>query len=431
MSLGTIAGKLIKTAAGNLAASCECCRLCVYACYCHPAGWTVDDSPCPLPVGCCSGLPPAQCNQILATVAVSKPGVFFGGGVEVTITGAFDDDIAIDGVPTRDCAPAGSLSHKFVMAAAANSFDLGAVDSYGVCAGGALKICFAPCAVVGPPTLTVSGGSGSGATFTPTLSTANNKVWSLASVAVSGGTGYVNGESLTIAIAQGDTQVAPASAVYLAGRSAPELTIPGNATGVVSTQFNGDDYSVSAVTVTSGGSGYTDGQVLIFGTAADDVTVSIATAIARVAYTSPQNATVEAITETGSGAVFSIAWQLMPTPPYLQPNVKVYRPTITITNGGAGYADYDVISISFASPADGSAVDFVHIDADIVGPNGEIQQIYMDPAGGGLWRGAVTDALDSVALGQGGKYYKDDPNARAVLVTAAGSYYRCDANPFP
>ena len=202
-------------------------------------------------------------------------------------------------------------------------------------------------------------------------------------------------------------------------KTAPTLTLPGNATGTVSTQPQGDGtYAVSEVTVTDGGSGYADGEFLIFDTAADDVTVFSATAIARVAYTEPQNATVSVSSTGGSGAVFSLAWQLMPTPPQSQPNVTHYRPIITITDGGTGYADYDQIFISFSSPEDGGEAEYVYIDADIVGPNGEIEQIYMDPTDGGLYYGAATDALESVELGQGGSYYGVDKNAPPIVSAA-------------
>lgn len=282
------------------------------------------------------------------------------------------------------------------------------------------------------PLLTIAG-SGTGATFAPTFSVSQDacgrETWSIASIAASGGTGYVDGEWLSIAASEGDTQIQAAAAKLFIGKAAPELSIPGNATGTVSTQLRGDGtYAVSAVTVTSGGSGYTDGQGIEFEKAADDVRVFGATATARVVYSVPQNATVEVLSANGSGAAFSLAWQLMPTPPQLRPNIKVYRPIITITNGGTGYADYDQIFISFPSPNDGGEADYVYMDADIVGPNGEIQQIYMEPPDGGLYRGAATDALDSVELVQGGSYYKDDPDARVVRVVVGGSYYREDAS---
>lgn len=286
------------------------------------------------------------------------------------------------------------------------------------------------------PTVTVTGtsGSGSGATFDVTLAqsqgTDGRDRWAVSKVTMAGGTGYETFDTLTFGIAEGDTEEQAASAQLIIGKAQPTLTLPGNATGTVSTQPIGDGtYAVSAVTVTSGGSGYTDGEYLIFDKAADDVKVFNATAIARVAYTEPQNATVSVSSSGGSGAVLEPVWALTEAPEWYAPNVKVYRLAgVTVVNGGTGYADNDPISISFPSAADGAQLDFDFLDADIVGPNGEIQQVYIEPTDGGQWRGARTDALESVELGQGGSYYKDDPNAREVFVIGGGVYYREDQN---
>lgn len=283
------------------------------------------------------------------------------------------------------------------------------------------------------PTVTVTStsGSGSGATFDVTLAQSQDSngrdQWAVSKVTMTGGTGYETYDFLAFGVAEGDTELEAALARLAIGRAAPTLTLPGNATGTVSTQFTGDAYSVSAVTVTDGGSGYADGEFLIFDKAADDVTVFNATAIARVAYTEPQNATVSVSSTGGSGAVLEPVWALTEAPEWYAPNVKVYRLAgVTVVNGGTGYADYDPISISFPSAADGAQLAFDFLDADIVGPNGEIQQVYIEPADGGQWRGARTDALESVWLGQGGSYYKDDPDAREVFVTYGGVYYRED-----
>lgn len=183
------------------------------------------------------------------------------------------------------------------------------------------------------PTVTVTGtsGSGSGATFDVTLAqsqgTDGRDQWAVSKVTMTGGTGYETFDTLTFGIAEGDTEDQAASAQLAIGRAAPTLTLPGNATGTVSMQpsgFGDGTYAVSAVTVTSGGSGYTDGEYLFFDKAADDVTVFNATAIARV--------------------------------------------------------------------------------------------------------NAQTGALESVELGQGGSYYKDDPDAREVFVIGGGVYYREDQN---
>jgi len=144
------------------------------------------------------------------------------------------------------------------------------------------------------PTLTLTGypyGGGTGATFTPTLANTQDAngydLWSLASVAVSGGTGYVDFEPLTITVADGDTQVSLASAITFVDKSPPTLTLSGTATATVllsgvSIFLDNPYYTVGSVTVTNGGSGYTNGQALTFSAGAGDVILTNATATAVV-----------------------------------------------------------------------------------------------------------------------------------------------------
>ena len=296
------------------------------------------------------------------------------------------------------------------------------------------------------PALTISGGSGTGATFTPTLSSSQDAckldVWSLASVAASGGTGYVSGETLTITASDGDTQVQAASAKLYLDRSEPTITLSGTATTTVQLADNGDNtWRIAGVTVTDGGSGWTQGAAITFNTDGADVTVFAATATARVVHDAPENAVLTIITTGGSGAVLEPVWELLPEVDWPAPNRKLYRlASVTVVNGGSGYADEDEIVLSFASSNDGTILEqvysFVFGDPTGVGPNGEIEQVYVgdEGTGGGEIVGSRTDSLHSVNITgfpSGGSYYKDDPGARRVTVTAGGSYYREDATAPP
>ena len=170
------------------------------------------------------------------------------------------------------------------------AIDKGPISAVSVTSGGSGY------AVLGrvAPTLTISDpyyGGGTGATFTPTLANTKNAngydLWSLASVAASGGTGYADFEPLTITTAAGDTQVSLASAILFVDKSPPTLTLSGTATATivlsgVSIFLDNPYYTVGSVTVTNGGSGYTNGQALTFSTAAGDVTLTNATATAVV-----------------------------------------------------------------------------------------------------------------------------------------------------
>lgn len=289
------------------------------------------------------------------------------------------------------------------------------------------------------PTLTITG-SGTGATFTPTLSQSQDEcgrdLWTIASIAVTGGTGYTDGESLTITAAEGDTQVESAAAKLSIGKSKPELTLPGNATGTVNTVANGNGtWSVSSVSVTDGGSGYEEGESIVFGKAADDVTLVNADAVAQVVHDEPQNVVFDIYTAGGSGAVLEPVWELTDTPGHLPAHFKVYKlASVNVINGGSGYADYESIFIDFLTGEDGAVEAPALIDTDVVAAGGVIQQIYvadevtLEPGPAGLYRGSRTGELESVQINSGGSYYKDDPDARTVNVTSGGTFYREDAS---
>ena len=284
------------------------------------------------------------------------------------------------------------------------------------------------------PTLTVSGGSGTGATFTPSLSTSQDgcklDLWSLASVSASGGTDYADGDTLTITVAEGDTEVAAASATLYLDKSEPTLTLDGAATATVSMAALGDgNFGIASVAVTGGGSGYTEGESLTFSVGANDETVAAATATARVVHGSPAN---ELLYEegTGSGAVLTPVWTLLPTNQWPAPHRKTYSvSSVTITNGGSGYSSGDYFEFYFASDDDGQIVQYGYGLVDAVNGSGAITAVSIEIAG--RYVGSRTDQLESVAIASGGSYYNDDPGARSVIVNAGGTYYREDASVAP
>jgi hypothetical protein len=284
------------------------------------------------------------------------------------------------------------------------------------------------------PTLTVSGGSGTGATFTPSLSTSQDEcdldLWALQSVAASGGTGYEDGDTLTITVAEGDTEVAAASATLYLDKSEPTLTLDGTATATVAMAGLGDgNFGIASVAVTGGGSGYTEGQSVTFSVGANDETVAAATATARVVHGSPANALLYE-EGTGSGAVLTPVWTLLPISQWPAPNKKAYSvSSVTITNGGSGYSSADYFEFYFASDDDGQVVEYGYGFVDAVNGSGAITAVSIES--GGRYVGSRTDQLESVAIASGGSYYNDDPGARSVLVNAGGTYYREDASASP
>lgn len=141
------------------------------------------------------------------------------------------------------------------------------------------------------PTLTISGGSGSGATLTPVLGVVMDEFcnliphWEIDSVTVTdGGADFVNGEQLTVTVASGDTEEVAAELIALTTISAPTITATVSGTGsgasisvtVTENPYAPGSWYVSALTIVSAGSGYTDYDAIEFtaDTGNGDVVVS-------------------------------------------------------------------------------------------------------------------------------------------------------------
>jgi hypothetical protein len=282
------------------------------------------------------------------------------------------------------------------------------------------------------PTLTISGGSGTGATFTPTLTKSDDACgvpsWSLSSVSVSGGTGYVDGESLTITVASGDTEEEAATAIVATSRSQPTLTAsaPGGsgATFSISYTANGttpETWGVSSVSVTDGGSGYSDGDPVTFSLGTDDVAETEAVAYIYTVRDEP-TLTIGVESTGGSGAV------LTPTLSAISGGDINGRPiwgvaSIAIDDGGSGYAVGDQLT---ATPTDGegggiwyevSSVDGSGAITAVTGYNGgeffkdtgEIDIVQINYLGEGSYY--KTGALSGVTVTNGGVYYREDASA--------------------
>lgn len=419
---------------GKIGSGQECCDCsCVYACYCHPGnggvGWVVQDTPCQAGQygECCTTGLPKGCNYVIDTTTINKPAWLADSSVAVVISGYTDDDAAIDGeFVGPSCRPAGPFLHAFLMAADDPSFELTAIDSYGFCTVAVLAICFTPCEGFEQPSLTITG-SGTGAVFTPTLSQAQpGSSWGLQSVIASGGSGYIDGEWLTISPSVGDIEAAPASAQMFVGKAAPTLTLSGNATTTISTQLGADGtYSVSSVTVTNGGSGYSYGSQATVNLGTDDIQLSAATLTILTNLVEPTlSASVGGSTGTGATLGTPVLgtggfddWGL----PYAW-----LVSSVPVTAAGSGYSVGDPVNISVVDGAE-----YVPASAYVssVDANGGVLEVAVN-----FWGGIYakdTGVISSVRVDYGGAYYKDDPDARVVIVTNPGAYYGCTTNPFP
>jgi hypothetical protein len=283
------------------------------------------------------------------------------------------------------------------------------------------------------PTLTISGGTGTGATFTPTLTSTNDAcgipTWALTSVTFKGGAGYIDGESLTITAAEGDTEVQASTAVANTTRTQPTLSASiGGGSGAsftVTTSANPGTpatWGVASVAVTNGGTGYSDGAAVTFSGSGDLVVVAESQAYILTGRSQP---TLSAsVTSSGTGASI--------TPTMTQYTGYDGRPYwsatgLTIASGGTGYAENDTVEVTVS---DGQASPYSYFSAYVatVDGNGAILTLVID-YGGEYWKD--TGVIQSVEVWDGGSYYDDDGVPTGVTVTSGGQYYREDASEPP
>lgn len=276
------------------------------------------------------------------------------------------------------------------------------------------------------PTLTIAGGSGTGATFSPSLSSSGTPtVWALASATASGGTGYVDGESLTITAATGDTVVTAATATVQA-RGEPTLTATGSGSGAefsitLSKSGTPPTWAVSTVSVTKAGTGYTHQSSLTF---SPGTGVTLTAASAAVRTLEQPTFSVDASGAGGAGATFSIS--------YTPGDGTYWEITgISITNGGSGYTAGGTVTLS---PGTGDYVgiwpegDPSPLELSYTVSGGAIDSISgFDGYGFYRDRGQV----QSVTVGSGGSYYGTTGPAYGVTVTNGGQYYREDKSGTP
>jgi hypothetical protein len=281
------------------------------------------------------------------------------------------------------------------------------------------------------PTLTFSGGGGAGATFSPTLTSSGTPpVWTLASATASGGSGYVDGAALTITAANGDVTTTQATATVIA-RSQPTITAtaPGGsgASLAVTLSQSGSPptWAVSGVSVSAGGTGYTNGAAVTFSTGAA-TTVTAPSAVVNTI--GEPSHTIDASGAGGTGAAFSLTYAL-------NEEGSIYEGwwyvDIAVTNGGSGYSEGGTVLLK----ADAGTQ---HID-DAQTPHADFELGYT-VAGGAItsvWLDAPnafkrdTGVIQSVTITNGGSVYVPGGAASGVTVTGGGSYYGEDASASP
>lgn len=295
------------------------------------------------------------------------------------------------------------------------------------------------------PTVTVSdvSGSGTGATFAVTLASSQDACnvdrWAVSKVTMTGGTGYANGDTLTFAIAEGDTQdVAAAAKIADLIYAEPTLSLSvSGGTGAVLT-INGytksadywgldfaDTWRISGITVANGGTGYTNDTLVTVTLGQDDEARPGAGSNLRIrtAIVEPAGEwTLEAYDESwnpsaGSGLALSFTLARLPS----SVNPIGWRITAaTVTNGGSGYSVGDFVDAYLASSRGAAGLEITSVDQ-----NGAVTGISI--VYGGQHEGTDTGVIESVAnlFSQAG-WRKVITNPDGVVVTNGGVYYRED-----
>jgi hypothetical protein len=271
------------------------------------------------------------------------------------------------------------------------------------------------------PTLSVTG-DGIGAEFTLTTSEVAGDCgiphWKITGVTVKGGTGYVQGEALTIGLLEDEFEDVAASLTLNTVRAAPTLTATveggsGATLTVTSTSDGGspETFSITAISVGSGGSGYSDRAAVSIVLGSGDVEQTPAAAIARTVRTQP---TITATAQAGgTGASLTVS--------LTQSTDGEGRPVwgvtaVSVGSGGTGYTVNDQITFVVTV---GQVSSLAAARVSTVGGAGEITAVVVDSPGEAF---VPSGQVDVVVLTSGGAYYKETPST--VTVNNGGEYYR-------
>lgn len=277
--------------------------------------------------------------------------------------------------------------------------------------------------------VTISSPTGSGAVLSATLTQVGegeNAYWRVSAVTVvSGGTGYIDGDSIVVFTPEeGATTQIEAQAFAYTGLIEPTLTASvsgGEGTGAtlaVSMAAGYDQWGfaywyVASVTVINGGSGYSEEDSVSF-TVTDGVEVGGAWAALVIAREEP-SVGATTVSEFGTGA--SLAATLASAVDEWTGRTYWYVSSIEIMDGGSGYAEFD--SISFSTDGVESAAAEAVVSA--VDGNGAIVAIALY-SGGAYYK--PTGVIEAVEVIGEGYYYKDSGVIESIVLFNEGAYYK-------
>lgn len=308
-----------------------------------------------------------------------------------------------------------------------------------------------------PPNVTIDGGSGKDATFTATFAETNEgqyyegirelpsqcdtcqaclKAWYIDGVDIGGnGIGYRDGDLLDLTV-EDDTLfvdnslgrkpsselLSQISLVLRVDKNEPEVEVSGadgsGAELVVELTDTGDGWTVASIDVEDGGGGYRDqGAVTVTGATEADVTHTPCVARALTELTQPRMGVVVR-SFSGGGATFNVTLSGA-TRRNGRPGWRVTG--ISITNGGSGYAAGDEVAIitsdsaerwsgsqfSNATPWTFPFSQLSYVTA--VNGSGAITAVSFTP-NSQLYYWQDTGVIESVAIDNGGEYYRSVPS---------------------
>jgi len=309
------------------------------------------------------------------------------------------------------------------------STDKGPISSVSLTAGGSGYAKFGRVA----PTITASGGSGTGAVFSVSTTSSKDEngvpSWSVTGVTLTGTpSGYFYGDQVFFEAAAGDTEEQAATATIRTTRSAPTLTAEasgGNGAAFsVATAANGttpQTWSVTGVTVTNGGTGYPASGAITFNKATGDTENQPAFATFYTGRIAPTVAV--AVGGSGSGAVVS---GTLSTRTDFDGRTYWYISGIAITNGGSGYSRFDDIN---ATVTDGVSEGSGNAFVSSVDGNGAVTGVNVGK-GGRFYKSDGTIQSVELFYNIGGSYYREG-SPYSVYVENGGKYYREDASASP
>lgn len=271
------------------------------------------------------------------------------------------------------------------------------------------------------PTLTASASPGSGADLSITLGEGvdwftGQANWYVESVAVDdGGTGYVDGDNVTFTVTDG-VQSWAASATIATGRTLPDVTAEvqfgTSGTGAVLTptlSASGNSWTVSGVTITAAGSGYSQWEYISFVT--DDLIE--ASGIAYITSVDG-NGSITGVAIDYGGAYYRSTGVIQSVA--VNDGGSYYKSTgvveaITLWEGGAYYkeestgtSDVDVPLVAFGSQIGFGATATATVDGTLGSPT----------------FGQIT----AIQITSGGQDYKTSGSGWKITIAGAASAHR-------